>query len=117
MKTSTKALLLSGLVLPGAGHLYLKKYLQGALLCVAALIAVGYLVSSAVTTALAVVRQIEDGEVPLDAPTITAVVEQQSRADASMVNAATFAMTGIWLIGMVDSYRLGRKQDAKAARQ
>ena len=42
MKKSTKAALLSALICPGAGHIFLKKYIRAMLLVAATLAGVGY---------------------------------------------------------------------------
>ena len=38
-------------------------------------------------------------------------MQQPLGADAGMINMATMAIIIAWLIGVVDSYRLGRKAD------
>jgi hypothetical protein len=118
MKKSVKAALLSALVIPGAGHLYLKNHITGLVLIGAALMSLYFLVSSAMERALQVVEKIQSGEVPLDDVTIMALVSQQSTgADAGLLKFVWPVFILVWLIGVVDSFRIGRAQDRiKAAR-
>jgi hypothetical protein len=111
MKRSTKAALLSGLVFPGLGHIYLKRYAQGRLLVFGAALAIYFVVSTAVHTALDVVEKIEGGGVPLDVKAITDLVSQQSRGTEQLTNIATIAFLAFWAIGIADSYRVGRAQE------
>ncbi|TCK17824.1 hypothetical protein DFR30_1074 [Thiogranum longum] len=113
MKRSTKAALLSGLIFPGTGHLYLKRYVHGAILCMASATAIYFIVSAIVTTALEVVEKIQNGNgaVALDMATITDLVSQQSSGSEQPMNIATVALVVCWVIGIVDSYRQGRAQE------
>ena len=109
MKKSTKAALLSALVFPGVGHLYLKKYRAGLLLAGGSFAAIYYLIAKAVETASEISEKIQSGAVPLDAEAITKLVSQQAGGtDAQMMNVATIALGICWVIGIVDSYRVGR---------
>jgi hypothetical protein len=111
MKHSTKAALLSCFVLPGAGHLHLKRYRFGLLLSVCAVVAVYFIASSAVHSALEVAEKIQSGGVVLDADTIAELVSQQSRAGEESTNTAMTTLAILWLIGIFDSYRVGRVLD------
>jgi hypothetical protein len=112
MKKSTKAVLLSALVLPGAGHIYLKKYIPGFALAGATLTALYYLISKAMEAALKIVEQIQNGSVPLDTTTITELVSMQTAgAESQLPDIATAIIIACWVIGMIDSYRVGSLQD------
>lgn len=115
MKTSTKAVLLSTLVFPGLGHLVVKSYWRAALLIVAALGAMYFVVAVATDRAMTVVDQIYSGQVPADAATITEMVANSSSgAGDSTASAAMFVLLACWLVGIVDSYRLGKSLDETA---
>lgn len=112
MKKSTKAVLLSALVFPGAGHLYLKRYLPGSILAGVSLTGIYYLVSTTVDRAWQIAEKIQSDTVQLDATTVTELVSQQSAgADSQLVNIATLAVIICWGIGIIDAYRAGRVQD------
>ena len=108
MKRSTKAALFSGLIFPGLGHMILKLYLRGSILMLSALIALSVIVTVATRRALKVVESINSGEIPLDAGAITELASSSiSSADNSTVNFSLIVIVACWLIGMIDSYRLG----------
>jgi len=112
MKKSTKAALLSGLLLPGAGHIYLKKYIFGFVLAGVVLTGMYYLISKATETAFQIVEQMQNGSIPLDAATITELASAQPvGTEATLQNIATAAIIVCWIIGVIDSYRIGAMQD------
>ncbi len=115
MNKSTKAALLSAFVFPGVGHFFLKKYMAGMALAGAALVGLYWLVTQAVERAQQITAQIQSGEIPLDMATITELVSQQpTGTEAQQLNLATAVLIIAWLIGIVDSYRVGRAQQRAA---
>jgi hypothetical protein len=105
---STKAALLSAFVFPGVGHIYLKKYILGVVLAGASLAALAYLVSKVVERAFEISEKIQNGEVQLDVAAITELVSKQSSGtDAQLLNMVAIALVMFWLIGIIDSYRVG----------
>jgi len=112
MKRSTKAALLSGLVFPGIGHMVLKQYQRGSVLVLSALIAVSVIVTAAIKRALIVVDHINSGEIPIETRAITeAIANSASGADSLIVNVSVIILGACWLIGIIDSYRLGIAQE------
>jgi len=112
MKKSTAAALLSAFVFPGAGHLYLKKYIPGIVLIGALLVAVYYVITKSIESALQIVDKIQTGDVPLDAAAITELVSKQSAGtDSQLIKFATLAILICWVFGIIDSYRVGRMRD------
>lgn len=113
MKKSTKAALLSGLIFPGVGHLVLKQYLRGSVLVLVAFTAFSVAVDRAYQRALTVVDRILAGDVPADTGSLADMVSNStSGADSFIDNAAMIVLVACWLIGIIDSYRLGVAQDA-----
>jgi hypothetical protein len=108
VKRSTKAMLLSGLVFPGAGHFYLKRWIEGSVLSGAAAWALYLIFTVVLNTALAIAGQIESGAVSADVGTITALVTQQLQATEGTTNLATIVLTSCWAIGIIASYWQGR---------
>ena len=104
-------MLLSGLVFPGLGHLYLKRWVAGVVLSSAAAFAVYYVSSIAVTIALDVSRKIETGAIPADIATITNVVSQQFSGKEQATSLASITLLVCWVTGIVGSYWQGRTQD------
>ena len=111
MKKSTKAALLSALVFPGVGHLYLKRWVTGSLLLSVAAVLTYYIGSVVMDTANVVAQQIGSGAVALDVDTITALVVQESSAPARPTNLAETVWLVCWVIGIAGSFWQGREQD------
>jgi TM2 domain-containing membrane protein YozV len=111
LKKSTKAVLLSGLVFPGLGHFYLKRWVTGVVLSGVAAFAVYYISSIAMTIALEVSRRIETGAIPADIATVTNVVSQQFSGIEQATNLASITLLVCWVTGVVGSYWQGQTQD------
>jgi len=113
MNKSVKAALLSGFVFPGVGHVFLKRYISGALLAGAAFTALYVLISNAVEMALQITDKIQRGELQPDVAVITELISKQpTGTEARLINIATAILIISWLIGIVDSYRVGRLQES-----
>jgi len=112
---STKAALFSAFVFPGAGHFFLKKYISGTVLAGTAFVMLYFIITNLLKKALQISEKILSGEVQLD---IAAIIELVSRqpvgTDAQLLNIATTVLMIFWLIGIIDSYRVGRGQDKDA---
>ena len=112
MKKSSKAALLSGLIFPGIGHIFLKEYLRGSALVVLSLAALSVVVTIAYQHALLIVDRIISGDVSVEAGAIAQAVSNSTTAADSLVeNAAVIVLVACWLTGTIDSYRLGAVQE------
>ncbi len=112
MRKSNKAALLSALVFPGAGPLYLKKHITGAVLVCAALAALYLIVADILEKALVIVEKIERGEVSPDVAVIAELLSRQPVGNESqLLDAALPVLVICWIIGIADSYRCGRALD------
>ena len=112
MKRSSKAALLSGLLFPGIGHIVLKQYLRGSVLMLFSLLALSVIVTGISQRALTVVDRINSGDIPVDAVAIAEMVSNStSAADSLIGNIAPLVLAACWLIGIIDSYRLGVAQE------
>ena len=112
MKKSSKAALLSGLIFPGIGHIFLKEYLRGFVLVVLSLVALSVVATIAYQHALLIVDRIISGDVAVEAVAIAqAVSNSTTAADSLIENAAVIVLLGCWLAGLIDSYRLGAVQE------
>ncbi len=110
MSHSIKAALLSALVFPGAGHLFLKKYISAIALSSAAFSVAYFLTTTMIERAMQITEKIQSGQIPLDVTSINELVSAQSNgADGQALNIATIVFIIIWLVGIMDSYRVGRK--------
>jgi hypothetical protein len=114
MSRSTTAVVLSALVLPGAGHLYLKHARRGAVLIMISLACLWVIVDRAMQQVSAVLERLESEGGALDAGNISDLVAQTSSSPGSAVaTAATLVLAGCWLVGMADAYRLGKNKDGQ----
>jgi hypothetical protein len=112
MKRSSKAALLSGLIFPGIGHIVLKQYLRGSVLMLFALVALSVIVTRIYQRALTIVDRINSGDIPIDTGAIAEMVSNStSGADSFIENIAVIVLGACWLIGLIDSYRLGVAQE------
>jgi len=110
----TKAALLSAFIFPGVGHILLKKYIPATVLAGTAFAGLYFLIANAVERALQITEKIQSGEISLDAVTITELVSKQAMGtEAQLLNVAAAVLFISWLIGIVDSYRVGRAQEKK----
>ena len=111
MGQSLKAALLSAFAFPGSGHFFLKKRVHAALLAAVSIACVYALLSTAVEIAQEISLKIQSGEIPLDVIRITEEISKQRASGGTQIaNIATYVLVICWLVGIVDSYRLGRLQ-------
>lgn len=90
----------------------LKRYRLGSILILTSLIALSVNVTIAFEQASAVVDKIMSGEVPADSGAITEVLSQSTGGmEGSVANIATLVIAACWLFGIIDSYRLGKRQE------
>lgn len=112
MSKSVKAVLFSALIFPGAGHFFLKKYIRGIVLTCITLVSLYFIIANVVERAQQIVDKILLGEVQPEIAIIAELVSKQpTGADAEFLNYVWAALIIAWLIGIADSYRVGRGQD------
>jgi hypothetical protein len=107
MSRPLTAALLSALVFPGAGHIYLKRKGRALLFIVPTLVAVAAFVSAAMEQASALAGQILSGALPADPAALAARLEQQG--DSALANAAAVVMVVCWLCAIADAWLLARR--------
>ncbi|WP_077343188.1 hypothetical protein [Pseudocolwellia agarivorans] len=111
MNIALKAVLLSALVYPGVGHYILNKRIACAVLACAFTLPLLFLFSDIFQVAHSLADQISAGQIPLD------IIEIRHQIDtelASMTEGSfsyyLYGLGIIWLIGIIDSYRLGKAE-------
>jgi TM2 domain-containing membrane protein YozV len=109
MSKTLKAVLFSAFVFPGSGHLYLRKPVQGSLLIAVSIACITILLFVAVDKAQQISAKILSGEIPLD---VTRIIEEITKHAATngaqWADISTYLLLICWLIGIVDSFRVGR---------
>ena len=112
MNRTTNAVLLSALVLPGAGHLYLKHFSRGIVLIAISLACLWIFVDRTMQQASTVLERLESEGGALDAGRLSDLVTQTSNSSGStVVTLATLVLAGCWVLGIADAYRLGKASD------
>lgn len=112
MTRASKAALLSGLVFPGVGHFVLKQYLRGSVLALSALVASAVIVTRVFQQALTIIDRVNSGDIPVETGAITEMLSNTtSGTDSFIENTAVIVLGLCWLIGIIDSYRLGVAQE------
>lgn len=115
MRKSIAAVLLSALVFPGAGHLYLRSYLRGLILVAISTAALIDFMRRAWHEAKAIREQLINeinahGIIDLEL-LITKTMSAVDRIDSQPFTIATLVLLACWLIGIIDSHRLGKKSE------
>ncbi len=112
MKKSTKAVLLSAFVFPGAGHFFLKKYISAVVLVGASFSGIYLLIVKTVERALQITEKIQSGDIRPDVAAIAEIISKQpTGTEAQLLKYATAVLVICWLIGIIDSYRVGCVRD------
>ena len=111
MSKSITAALWSGLIFPGAGHLYLKLYGRGISLIVVSAICLVIILSNVAEQSMAVVAKIQADGGNIDPSRILEMASQGSSAsvDTQSFNIAMIVFSVCWIVGVVDAYRLGKR--------
>jgi len=112
MKNSIKGAVLSGLVFPGLGQVVLKHYKRGIALALTVLLSLLVVVVKALRQAFIILEKIEAEGRTIDMSTISSAAAQASTtSDNLLYNVVSLLIILLWIIGIVDAYRLGRKKD------
>lgn len=110
MSRALKAALLSGLVFPGTGHLFLKRYARAGLLIALCAAASYVLLNQVMQQAQAVLQNLDSGSGVISMESIASLAQDSAaKTDTSWVSLATWVLILGWLFGIIDSYRLGKK--------
>lgn len=110
MDRSLKAALLSGLVFPGVGQLFLGLRLRGLLFLLPAAAASAYFLARVWGLALAISDDIVAGRVGLDVVDISARIHAQAASSADSMNWAAAIMIGCWVASTADAWYAGRNR-------
>lgn len=112
MYLAIKAALLSGLLFPGAGQIYLKRTLRGIGYIIATLIPMIIVVADLTRIAT---RALDNLAVPGSVIDMTTISDAAARATAHAsglrIDLMLMVMVGCWLVSVVDAFRLGKHRD------
>jgi TM2 domain-containing membrane protein YozV len=108
MNKAIKAALLSALVFPGVGQMYLKRYSRGLIPMVLTLTGLGVMIAQATVGAL---REIEKMQIQGGIVDLSAVANRAAASSASGDWYSPLIMPMIvvcWLFSVIDAYMLGK---------
>ena len=115
MSPSTKAVLLSALICPGAGHMYLKQPARATALFITIFVALWIIVSNALDHATTILNQIQSQGLAIDINNIAEIsAEAAQNSDDMSSNFALIALLICWIFAIVDAYRLGKIKEASS---
>ncbi|PWF61905.1 hypothetical protein CBX96_18520 [Shewanella sp. BC20] len=115
MKKALTAGLLSAFIAPGSGHFYLKHKRSALVFFSLAVISLMLLLMQIYQVAQVIALEIQNGTLPLDVGVISAEITQQTQTTMANANELLYGFLLCWLVALLDSIRLGLKQDKQDA--
>jgi TM2 domain-containing membrane protein YozV len=103
------AALLSALVFPGVGQLYLKRRRRGWLFVLVALVAVVLFMAPIMELVMNITDEIASGKLPYDPIAIAMRLEDRGPPASALQSLAPLVMIISWIASTVDAWLLGRK--------
>jgi len=115
MNKPVKAVLLSALIFPGAGHYFLRCYVSAGVFCLVSAAALYVLISGLMDRALVIVNEIQQHGAQVDVGAISVFVTQQlNGSDGGSASTATMVLVIFWLTSIADAYRIGSNLERSA---
>lgn len=112
MKRSIKAVLLSALVFPGAGYFSVNKTKRGLTFLLLSGGALGAIVYDLTYKAQSISAKIMSGELSVNSAALQQeIINTPGPFAEPIISLITFGLGLLWLIGVFDSYRLGKQFD------
>lgn len=111
MKKALSAGLLSAFVAPGSGHFYLKLKRTALVFFSLAVVSLVLLLMQIYQVAQVIALDIQNGTLSLDIGVISAEITQQTQTTIANANELLYGFLLCWLVALIDSIRLGLKQD------
>jgi len=115
MKKALTAGLLSAFIAPGSGHFYLKHKRSALVFFSLAVISLMLLLMQIYQVAQVIALEIQNGTLPLDVGVISAEITQQTQTTIANANELLYGFLLCWSVALLDSIRLGLKQDKQDA--
>jgi hypothetical protein len=113
MKVSYKAALLSALVFPGAGHVYLKRYSRALLIMFPVFAGLGYVIWTVTVSALNrlddAMAKVQGGTTNLQA--LSDIVGSKILTTDPYNDTVFYVIVCIWIFAIIDAYRIGRQRE------
>ena len=114
MKSAVKAALLSGLLFPGLGQMYLKRYTRGLSIIIVVVLGMILVIGMATVGALDSLKKIQAEGGNADMDTILNLAATSSSHYAAYSNMILLFIAFCWLFSVIDAYRIGKRSLLKA---
>ncbi len=111
MKPAVKAALLSALVFPGSGQIYLRRRARGMALIAVTLGCLALIITAVVSETMDTVRQMQDRGAPLDVGSIEKYASQNS-ANYFYYRPASYILLACWIFACIDAWIIGKKSNS-----
>jgi TM2 domain-containing membrane protein YozV len=113
MKVSYKAALLSALLFPGIGHLYVKRYWRGLVILFFGIAGLGYLIWSA---AVSMINRLDDAMVKVQGSAanlkeLSAIIGTEMPAADPYMDTVFYVIVCLWIFAVIDAYRIGKQRE------
>jgi hypothetical protein len=109
MNRTITAALISALVFPGAGHVYLKRTRRGLLFILPSVLALAYVFRQVLASASGIADQLLAGTLEPDVAVIVDKVSKLGELNSPMLSAAAYAIVLVWAASIIDSFIIGPK--------
>ncbi len=114
MKLSTRALIYSGLVFPGAGYFVVKKTVHGAVAFLITFVGLVVVMIEAFHKAQIIAEKIVMGAIPIDISVIREQILVIPGVFSTTVMSVVSVVIGlVWLVGVVDSWRIAKQAEVR----
>ncbi len=108
MKRGLVSALLSGLVCPGAGQIYNRQYVKGALMIAAALSLTGALVYRTWEEMMRLASGVMPGEL---LGSVAPIAQKIAETNRPFYNKVAAIFLALWVYGVIDAFISGKKRD------
>lgn len=116
MTKTNKAVLSSAFIFPGIGHLLFKRYIVAICYAIITLSTLVPILSMVIDVATDVAQKIVTGEVEPNILVVRQLIaQQQASLSTPLVRFSTVCLIGTWVIGIADTYRVGKAQARSAS--
>ncbi len=113
MSKAIKAALLSGLVFPGTGQIFLQRYMRGIIIMGSAAAGLVITVAVVIHRAIAILSQLDMPGGVIDIQTISKLAVQASSSNTGIYRGALLLVVCCWMFSTIDAYRLGKRHHLK----
>ncbi len=109
MKSPVKAALLSGLVFPGLGQIYLKRYMRGLTIIIPVILGLILIIGMATVGALESLKKIQAEGGNADMDTILNLATTYSAPNTVYAKIIFLFIACCWIFSVIDAYKIGKR--------